>query len=105
MGIAVLAIAFAIPVIVAIIDGSTYAFAFSVSGIGLVLYLTNVFLIRWFIAKRAPLMLHDDDWEETAGTGIVPRWVSEIGLIGIAFVPSGLFVALLLWLGVVSLRT
>ncbi len=31
----------------------------------------------------------------TAGTGVVPRWVSELGLVGIGLIPGGIFVALL----------
>ena len=47
-------------------------------------------------------MADEARWEATAGKGIVPKWVSVIGLIGIAFVPSGLVVVLLLALDVVS---
>jgi hypothetical protein len=86
------------------LDGSTYAFAFSVSGVGLLLYFINIFLIRWFIIRRSPEMADELNWESTAGKGIVPKWVSEIGLLGIAFVPSGLVVALLLVLDIVQHR-
>lgn len=61
----------------------------------------NVFLIRWFIAKRAPLMLNDARWEIAAGTGMVPRWVSEVGLAGTAFIAAGIAIAILVLLGVV----
>jgi hypothetical protein len=94
-----LILAFAMPVLVAWKDGSTYAFAFSVSGIGLAIYLANIALIRLFILRRAPSTLTDDTWERTAGKGIVPRWVSVLGLVGMGFVPSGLIVALLLFFG------
>ena len=104
MGYALLCIAFAIPVVVAVLDGSTYVFAFSVSGVGLLLYFINIFLIRWFIIRRAPKMADKSRWEATSGKGIVPKWVSEIGLFGIAFVPSGLVVALLLVLDMVQHR-
>ena len=94
-----LILALAIPVLVAWKDGSTYAFAFSVSGVGLAVYLANIALIRFFILSRAPSTLTDDTWEQTAGKGIVPKWVSVLGLVGMGFVPSGLIVALLLFLG------
>jgi hypothetical protein len=70
--------------------------------VGIVLYFINIFLIRYFIKRQAPSSLEDGSWEMTAGTGMVLKWVSALGLVGIAFVPSGLIVALLLWLGVVA---
>lgn len=94
-----LILALAIPVLVAWKDGSTYAFAFSVSGIGFAIYLANIALIRLFIARRAPSALIEDAWEQTARKGIVPKWVSALGLVGMGFVPSGLIVALLLFFG------
>lgn len=97
-----LILALIIPIVVAWLNGSTYGFAFSVFGFGILLYFINVFLIRHFIKSRAPSSFEDGSWEATAGTGAVPKWVSSLGLVGIGFVPSGLIVALLLWLGVVA---
>lgn len=94
-----LILALTIPVLVAWKDGSTYAFAFSVTGIGVALYFVNITLIRLYISRRAPSTLVDDTWEQTSGKGIVPKWVSVLGLIGMGFVPSGLIVALLLFVG------
>ena len=99
-----LTIAFAIPVFVVLQDGSTYLFAFSLSGAGLLFYFINIYLNRWFIAKHAPSTLRDDTWEHTAGTGIVPKWVSALGHIGMGFIPSGFVVGLLLVLGFVVNR-
>lgn len=93
--------AFLIPTIVAFQDGSTYTFAFSVSVVGVVLYFLNVFLIRSYVGRHNPTLIDSDEWEDTAGTGVVPKWVSLIGLIGMGFIPSGLVVALLLWFDVV----
>lgn len=95
-----LVIAFVVPLLVAWQDGTSYAFAFSVSAAGVVMYFVNIALIHYYISRRAPETLADDSWELTAGTGIVPRWVSVIGLVGMGFAPSGLLVALLLYLGV-----
>jgi hypothetical protein len=95
-------LALIIPIIVAWLNGSTYTFASSVLVIGVLLYFINIFLIRYFIQKRAPSILEDDSWEMTAGPGIVPKWVSALGIVGLGFIPSGLVVALLLWLGVVA---
>ena len=99
-----LTLALAIPVLVALEGGSTYAFAFSVSGIGLAMYFANIALIRLFISHRAPSTLIDDTWEQTAGKGIVPKWVSALGLVGMGFIPSGLIVALLLFFGFLANR-
>lgn len=104
-----LIIAFVIPIIVAWANGTTYAFAFGVVGAGVLLYFINIFLIRSFIKRRAPLTLQDDSWEATAGTGIVPKWVSVLGLVAFGLVPAGLVpaglvIAVLLWLGVIANR-
>lgn len=99
-----LILALAIPVLVVLNDGSTYTFAFSITGIGLVMYFANIVLIRLFILRRAPSTLIDDTWEQTAGIGVVPKWVSILGLIGMGFIPSGLLAALLLFFGFVENR-
>jgi hypothetical protein len=97
--------AFLIPIIVAIQNGSTFTFAFSVAGAGLVLYFVNGGLTGWYTHKKAPETLVDNTWEGAAGTGIVPSWVSVIGMLAVGFAPSGLIVALLLWLGIVVDRS
>lgn len=97
-------LALIIPILVAWRNGSTYAFGFSVAGAGIILYFVNIFLIRANIMKRAPKTLENESWETTAGTGIVPRWVSVIGLIGMGFISAGLIVVLLLWLGIITNR-
>lgn len=99
-----LIIAFVIPILVAWNDGSTYTFAFSLSGVGLAAYFINVALIQFFISRRAPSTLVNDTWEQTAGLGVVPKWVSVLGLVGMGFIPSGLIVASLLFFGVIVNR-
>ncbi len=99
-----LILALAIPVLIAWQDGSTYTFAFSVSGVGLTMYFANIALIRFYISHREPSTLIDDTWEQTAGKGIVPNWVSVLGLVGTGFIPSGLIVALLLFFGLLANR-
>lgn len=94
-------LALAMPVIVAWYNGSTYFFGLSVSVVGLILYFLNIALIRAYIAKRAPDTLRDDSWEKTARTGVVPKWVSVIGMVGMGFVPSGIVVIILLKVGVI----
>jgi hypothetical protein len=93
-----LVLGFIIPIIVVWINGSTYTFAFSLFIAGVLLYFINIMLIRHFIKRKAPSSF-DGSWEMTAGTGIVPKWVSELGLVGIGFILSALILALLLWLG------
>lgn len=94
-----LILAFVIPIFVAWQDGTTYSFALSLMGAGGAMYFTNIFLIRFFISRRAPSTLIDGTWERTAGRRIVPKWVSVLGLVGMGFVPSGAIVALLLYVG------
>jgi hypothetical protein len=93
-----------IPIVVAVRDGSTYGFAGSLVLFGLILYFAHVLLIRFFLQRNAPATLVGGSWEATAGTGVVPRWVSSMGLIGMGLAPGGLVVALLLFLGVVVNR-
>lgn len=100
-----LIIAFAIPIVVAWREGSTYIFAFSLSGVGLAAYFVNTALIGYFSTRGAPATLENDTWEQTAGKGVVPKWVSIIGLIGMAFIPSGLIIVALLFFGVVVDRS
>ncbi len=60
--------------------------------VGVGLYLGNVLLIRFYIIKRSPELANDEIWEMTAGTGIVPKWVSFLGLLAIpAFIAAGIW--------------
>ncbi|MEW6614668.1 MAG: hypothetical protein AB1401_04295 [Thermodesulfobacteriota bacterium] len=68
--------------------------------LAVVLYLVNIALIQLFIKKRTPNFASNDEvvpdvqaWELTAGLGIVPKWVSWIGLLAI----SALITAVLPW--------
>ena len=109
-------LALVIPVLVAWAEGSTYAFGFSIAGVGLALYFSSKFLTIKYIDKQAPRLFDIDIalgppppgkeylWEKTAGTSIVPRWVSLLGLIGMGLIPAGLIVLILLWLGVITNR-
>lgn len=79
------------------------------AGQGLLLYLFNIFLIRHFINKKGPGVLELDAaygkpmkdgeylWEKTAGTGIVPKWVSWIGIGSYASF-TGIVIWLIIWL-------
>jgi hypothetical protein len=65
--------------------------------LGVVCYICNILLIKYYLKKRTPGILEmenkfpDDSyaWEHTAGTGAVPSWVSYIGLIGIGLLIVG----------------
>jgi hypothetical protein len=81
-----------------------WAYHVLVISVGVVLYLVNNFLIVGLVRRRAPDFASDDEvmpgvqkWELTAGTGIVPKWVSFIGLLSIAFVLASPF-ELVAWL-------
>jgi hypothetical protein len=65
-------------------------FLLCVVGVGL--YLGNVLLIRSYLMKRTPELANDEMWEKTVGAGIVPRWVSFLGLLAIpAFIAAGIW--------------
>jgi len=65
---------------------------------GIVCYVVSALLTRHYIENNAPEFANDDEmipgvknWELTAGLGIVPRWVSVVGLIGLGFILASLF--------------
>lgn len=69
-------------------------------GLAMLLYFLNVMLIQYFIKKRTPDFVSSEEvlpdvqkWELTANLGIVPKWVSVIGLLAI----SALVTAVLPW--------
>ena len=75
-----------------------------------ILYVLNIVLIRHYIEKRVPGLLEIDAvlptpgkgqnyfWEMTAGTGIVPKWVSWVGMGAVACVFGGcVWLAVWLW--------
>jgi hypothetical protein len=81
-----------------------WAYHVLVVSVGLVMYLISNFLTVRFIGKRAPDFASKEEampgvqkWELTAGLGVVPRWVSLIGILGLAFILASPF-ELLAWL-------
>ncbi|MCF8056656.1 MAG: hypothetical protein K9K37_08460 [Desulfocapsa sp.] len=82
-------------------DLSRLAISFCFSGLGFALYFTNVILINKYIKKNAPDFLDYNEsssgnqkWESTAGLGVVPKWVSLLGLMAI----SAIITAILPWI-------
>ncbi len=60
--------------------------------IGVGLYFGNVLLIRSYVIKRSPNLASDEMWEMTSRTGIVPKWISFLGLLAIpAFIAAGIW--------------
>jgi hypothetical protein len=57
------------------------------------LYLLSTILVQYFIKKRAPKFANDQMWGLTAGTGIVSKWVSSVGLLSV----SAAIAAILPW--------
>jgi hypothetical protein len=60
------------------------------------LYATNIILIQYFIRKHAPDLASTEEiapglqtWELSAGLGVVPRWVSVLGLLAISALITG----------------
>ncbi len=83
---------------------------FLLLGLGVVAYFTNVRLIVFYIQKKVPSVflktekLADGEylWEKTAGLGIVPRWVSRIGILSyylLGYAALFLIFALIRWCG------
>lgn len=74
--------------------------------LGVVCYVSNVFLITHYIDKEAPGLFDMDLtlpppveeqeylWEKTAGTGVVPKWVSILGLSSILWFLIGVIVVI-----------
>jgi hypothetical protein len=69
-----------------------------VVGLGLALYFVHSILMTGFIRKRAPEFLSKEEVrpeveksELTAGTGVVPKWASVVGLAAVGFVLSSPF--------------
>lgn len=70
-------------------DWSTYAICAAAAVTG---YIISALLIGYYVQKRSGLdePLADiapgvQAWELTAGTGVIPRWVSMIGVLAIGF--------------------
>ncbi|MBL7047542.1 MAG: hypothetical protein ISR95_07970 [Candidatus Marinimicrobia bacterium] len=61
---------------------------------GIFLYVISMVLTKKYITKKAPEFANDESWELTAGLGVVPKWVSNLGLIGIA----SFFTAIIPWI-------
>ena len=64
-------------------------------GLAVTLYMINARLILFYIKKRAPDFYNEETWELTAGLGIVPKWVSKIGLL--AYSPIIAVVIVWIW--------
>lgn len=77
-----------VPILVCWHKGTTYIFAFSLIGLGVLLYTVGNILTVSYGRRRGP-----------DGAVVIPRWVSEVTLLGMGFVPSGLTILTLLWLG------
>jgi hypothetical protein len=71
-----------------------WAYYILAAAFGAALYLLNNFLIVYYIRKRSPEFASKESlpetgfqkWELSGGLGIVPRWVSLLGLLGIGFI-------------------
>lgn len=66
--------------------------------LAILLYVVNSVLIKRYISRRAPALASTKKvapnvqaWELTVGTGVVPRWVSYIGLASVACLLALLF--------------
>lgn len=74
--------------------------------LGIACYISNIALISRYLEKQTPGLLDMDAalpppppdkrylWEYTAGTGLVPKWVSRIGLAAIPLFGTGVAICL-----------
>jgi len=85
--------------------GTLFLMSFAV-----ILYVLNIVLTRHYIEKHVPGLFEIDAvlptpgkgqdylWERTAGTGIVPKWVSWVGTSAVACIVGGcVWLAVWLW--------
>lgn len=73
----------------------------------IIMYVLTVYFKSYYIEKFAPGLLEADSllppdkngeylWEKTAGLGIVPKWVSVLGLLSIPTFIAGIICVILL---------
>lgn len=65
------------------ISGPAWLSSVALCLLSLALYVANGLLIGRYIQNRAPEYANVHDWERTAGTDGVPRWVSLLGLLAL----------------------
>lgn len=87
--------------------GSSFLHVLLYIAVAVILHITDVLLTRmyitaWMQSENLPLEMMSDTWEATAGLGIVPKWVSFIGLIALGFFLSGVLLTILLLAGVID---
>lgn len=70
------------------ISGPAWVSSVALCLLSAALYITNGLLITRYIETRAPEYANADDWERTAGTGVVPKWVSLLGLLALPSLDS-----------------
>ena len=80
-----------VPILVCWHSGTTYIFAFSLIALGVLLYTLGCILTVSYGKTRG-----------ADGAVAIPRWVSDVTLLGMGFVPSGLTILTLLWLGLIA---
>lgn len=87
------AIAYVVQSLVRACGLPSWSYYVIVTGVSGGCYLVNVGPIKHFIRKRMPELASPEEvfpgvqqWELTAGLGVVPTWVSWIGLASIASV-------------------
>ena len=71
---------------------------------GIIFYFANVLLVRYYLQKNLPELkedlfekMPDGDYlfEKTAGLGIVPKWVSLIGIFSYFQIATGILLLIL----------
>ncbi|HEX5758225.1 MAG TPA: hypothetical protein VF121_03445 [Thermoanaerobaculia bacterium] len=91
-------IALAVKATLIAVGAPAWAYYLTLPIVAFALYVANSVLMKHYIARRAPDFASHEEfrpgiqkWELTAGTGIVPKWVSLIGLASIAALLALLF--------------
>ena len=81
--------------------------AIACSAAGMFCYVLHAYLMKHFLDKKDPGILERDsqsgprhagryEWEQTAGLGIVPKYVSFVGLCGMGLFILGVVLLLVL---------
>lgn len=90
------------PLFLAWTEGSNYSSASLLIAMGLSAHALSVILIAHYLRRRAPESFTNETWENTAARGVVPPWVSKLGLAGNGMFISGAAIAFLLLCGLLD---
>ena len=74
---------------------------------GIIMYVASYFIFNYYLNKNCPDVIEADLynpqkdkydeylWEKTAGTGVMPKWVSLLNLLSIPVLAVGIIIAII----------